>query len=211
MQGLIGKKIGMTQIFNKESGKITPITVIKTGANVVCQLKNAGKDGYSAIQLGFETVPEKKMTKALIGHFKKNNSTPLRVLKEFKPDSADEKLAPGQTIGVEIFDNVVSVDVIGISKGRGFAGGLKRWNFSRGRETHGCKAHRIRGSSGANTTPGRVVPGLRMEGHMGAAQVTIRNLKLAGVDKEMGLVFVKGAIPGPNKGIVFVKKNILKK
>jgi large subunit ribosomal protein L3 len=211
MQGLIGKKIGMTQIFNKETGKVMPVTVIVTGSNVVCQVKNSGKDGYSAVQLGFDALPEKKLTKALVGHFKKHASAPSRVIKEFKLDSTDEALTEGQTVGVEIFDNVASVDVVGISKGRGFAGGIKRHNFHRGRETHGCKAHRQRGSSGANTTPGRVVPGLKMEGHMGAMQVTMRNLKLAGTDKEMGLVYVKGAIPGPNKGIVFIKKNKLKK
>ena len=211
MQGLIGKKIGMTQIFNKESGKITPISIVQTGVNVVCQVKNADKDGYRAVQLGYEARPEKRMTKALLGHFKKCNATPSRIIKEFKLDSPDEQLTPGQTIGVEIFENSATVDVTGISKGRGFAGGLKRHNFHRGRETHGCKAHRIRGSSGANTTPGRVVPGLRMEGHMGAAQVTMCNLELAGLDKEAGIVLIKGAIPGPNKGIVFIKKKTTKK
>jgi large subunit ribosomal protein L3 len=211
MQGLIGKKIGMTQIFNKESGKVIPISIVQTGVNVVCQVKKVEPDGYRAVQLGFEARPDKKMTKALLGHFKKHNAAPSRIVKEFKLDTADEQLTPGQTIGVELFDNVALVDVTGISKGRGFAGGVKRYNFHRGRETHGCKAHRIRGSSGSNTTPGRVVPGLRMEGHMGAGQVTMRNLELAGVDKEAGIVLIKGAIPGPNKGIVFIKKKTLKK
>jgi large subunit ribosomal protein L3 len=211
MQGLIGKKIGMTQIFNKESGKITPVSIIQTGVNVVCQVKNAEKDGYRAVQLGFEPRNEKKMNKAIVGHFKKCNATSSRVIKEFKLDSADEQVTPGQTVGVELFENVGFVDVTGISKGRGFTGGVKRYNFHRGRETHGCKAHRIRGSSGSNTTPGRVVPGLRMEGHYGASQVTMRNLELAGIDKEAGILLVKGAIPGPNKGIVFIKKKTLKK
>jgi large subunit ribosomal protein L3 len=211
MKGLIGKKIGMTQIFNKESGTIVPISIVQTGVNVVCQVKKADKDGYSAVQLGYEARPEKKLTKALIGHFKKHNAAPSRVVKEFKLDKADEQLTPGQTVGVEIFDNVALVDVTGISKGRGFTGGVKRYNFHRGRETHGCKAHRIRGSSGSNTTPGRVVPGLRMEGHYGASQVTMRNLEVAGIDKEAGIVLIKGSIPGPNKGIVFIKKKSLKK
>jgi large subunit ribosomal protein L3 len=210
MQGLIGKKIGMTQIFNKESGAIIPISIVQTGVNVVCQVKNAEKDGYSSVQLGFQAHPERKMTKALLGHFKKNNAVPSKVLKEFKLDK-DEQLTPGQTVGIEIFENVALVDVTGVSKGRGFTGGVKRYNFHRGRETHGCKAHRIRGSSGSNTTPGRVVPGLRMEGHSGAAQVTMRNLEVAGIDKEAGIVLIKGAIPGPNKGIVFIKKKTLKK
>ncbi len=211
MHGLIGKKIGMTQIFNKESGKVVPISIVQTGVNVVCQVKNADKDGYRAVQLGFEARSEKRMTKALLGHFKKCNAAPSRIIKEFKLDNADEQLTPGQTVGVEIFDNVALVDVTGVSKGRGFTGGIKRYNFHRGRETHGCKAHRIRGSSGSNTTPGRVVPGLRMEGRYGGGQVTMRNLELAGIDKETGIVLIKGAIPGPNKGIVLIKKKKLKK
>ena len=210
MQGLIGKKIGMTQLFNKETGTVIPISIVQTGVNVVCQVKNAEKDGYRSVQLGFESRPEKKMTKALLGHFKKNGAAPSRILREFKLDTATEQLTPGQTVGVEVFDNIKFVDVTGVSKGRGFAGGIKRHKFHRGRETHGCKAHRIRGSSGANTTPGRVVPGLRMEGHMGAEQVTVRNLQVAGVDKEAGIVLIRGAIPGPNKGIVFIKKNTVK-
>ena len=211
MQGLIGRKIGMTQIFNKEAGTITPISVVQTGVNVVCQVKNVEKDGYRAVQLGFETSPDKKMNKALLGHFKKHNAAPSRIVKEFKLDTADEQLTPGQTVGVEVFDNVVRVDVTGTSKGRGFAGGIKRYNFHRGRETHGSKSHRVRGSSGSNTTPGRVFPGLQMEGHYGGGQVTMRNLEVAGVDKEAGIVLIKGSIPGPNKGIVFIKKKTLKK
>ncbi|HEX7510015.1 MAG TPA: 50S ribosomal protein L3 [Chitinivibrionales bacterium] len=211
MQGLIGKKIGMTQIFNKDSGEVVPVTLIQTGTNVVCQVKNPEKDGYRSVQLGFQTIPDKKVIKPLLGHFKKHNAVPTRHLKEFKLDSADEQLTPGQTVGVELFENVKYVDVTGVSKGRGFAGGIKRHNFKRGRETHGCKAHRIRGSSGSNTTPGRVVPGLRMEGHYGAGQVTAKNLLLVGVDKEAGVVMIRGAVPGPNKGIVYIKKNSIKK
>mgnify|MGYP001586931004 FL=1 len=211
MQGLIGKKIGMTQIFNKDSGEVVPITIIQTGTNVVCQVKNPEKDGYRAVQLGFEVRPDKKMTKPLLGHFKKHNAAPTRVIKEFKLDKADEQLTPGQTVGVEVFDNVTFVDVTGLSKGRGFSGCIKRHNFHRGRETHGCQAHRIRGSSGSNTTPGRVFPGLRMEGQYGASQVTIKNLRLVGIDKEAGLVLIRGAVPGPSKGVVYIKKNSTKK
>jgi large subunit ribosomal protein L3 len=210
MQGLIGKKIGMTQIFNKESGLVTPVTMIQTGTNVVCQVKNMESDGYRAVQLGFDVCPEKKLTKPLAGHFKKHNAAPSRVIKEFKLDSTDEQPAPGQAVGLELFENVKYVDVTGISKGRGFAGGIKRYNFQRGRETHGSKNHRARGSSGANTTPGRVVPGLRMEGHMGAARVTAKKLRLMGVDKEAGIVMVKGAVPGPTRGVVYIKKNLTK-
>ncbi len=211
MQGLIGKKIGMTRVYSKESGKVTPITLVQTGMNVICQVKKTETDGYNAVQLGFDTRIEKKMNKPLLGHFKKHNAVPSAIVKEFELDSPDELLTSGQTVGVEIFEKTKFVDVTGISKGRGYTGGVKRYNFHRGRETHGCKAHRIRGSSGSNTTPGRVVPGLRMEGHYGASQVTMRNLELVGIDKEAGLVMIKGAVPGPSKGIVFITKNPTKK
>ena len=210
MQGLIGKKIGMTQIFSKETGKVVPITIIQVGNNVVCQVKTLENDGYSAVQIGFGEGKEKNTTKPVAGHFKKHNASLARVLKEFKPDSADEQFTSGQTISLDVFDAIKFVDVTGISKGRGFAGGIKRHNFKRGRETHGCKAHRQRGSLGANTTPGRVVPGLRMEGHYGASQITVRKLQLVAVDKDAGLVMVRGAVPGPNKGIVYIKKNLTK-
>jgi large subunit ribosomal protein L3 len=210
MQGLIGKKVGMTQIFSKETGKVIPITVIHVGNNVVCQVKTAAHDGYSAVQLSYDTCSEKNVSKPELGHFKKYNAPVARVIKEFKPDSADEQFVSGQAVSLDVFDAIKFVDVVGISKGRGFAGGIKRHNFKRGRETHGCKAHRQRGSLGANTTPGRVVPGLRMEGHYGAAQVTARKLELIAVDKEAGLVMVKGAVPGPNRGVVYIKKNLTK-
>jgi large subunit ribosomal protein L3 len=206
MQGIIGKKIGMTQMFSQDSGRYIPITVIQAGSNVVHQVKTVAIDGYNAVQLGFDIVSDKKVNKPLAGHFKKHNSTPTRVIREFKLDSAEEKVTPGQKIGLEVLDNVKFVNVIGTSKGRGFAGGIKRHNFQRGRETHGCKAHRIRGSSGANTTPGHVWKGLRMEGHYGNAQVTTRNLEVVALDKEAGLVMIKGAVPGPNRGIVFISK-----
>jgi large subunit ribosomal protein L3 len=211
MQGLIGKKIGMTQIFNKDSGEVIPVTIIQTGTNVICQVKNPEKDGYRAVQLGFEVRSDKRMTKPLLGHFKKHNAVPTRIVKEFNLDNTEEQLTPGQTVGVEVFENIKFVDVTGICKGRGFSGGIKRHNFKRGRETHGCKAHRQRGSSGSNTTPGRVVPGLRMEGQYGNTQVTTKNLLLVGVDKEAGLVLIRGAVPGPSKGIVYIKKNLTKK
>jgi large subunit ribosomal protein L3 len=210
MQGIIGKKIGMTQVFSADSGKYVPITVIQVGTNVVHQVKTVQKDGYSAVQLGFDVVSDKKVNKPLAGHFKKCNSTPTRVIKEFDLDSPEEKIEPGQKVGVEVLENVKFVNVVGITKGRGYAGGIKRHNFQRGRETHGCKAHRIRGSSGSNTTPGHVWKGLRMEGHYGNAQVTVRNLEVVERDKDAGLVLVKGAIPGPNKGIVFINKIVTK-
>jgi large subunit ribosomal protein L3 len=205
MQGLIGKKIGMTRLFTEE-GKAVSVTVIQTGKNVVHQVKTPAKDGYSAVQLGFETVPEKKVTKPILGHCKKNGSAPTRVIKEFALDSADEAVQAGSLVGVEMFENVKHVDVIGISKGRGFAGTIKRHHFMRGRETHGSGCTRERGSMGSNTYPAHVWPGLRMSGHMGAERVTTKNIAVFGIDKDAGLVFVKGAVPGPNQGIVFIRK-----
>jgi large subunit ribosomal protein L3 len=206
MQGLIGRKVGMTRLFESESGKSVAVTVIQVSNNVVHQVKTKEKDGYSAVQIGFGPVLEKRLTKPLIGHFKKHNSTPTKVIKEFNLDSADEKIESGSSVGVEIFENVKLVDVIGISKGRGFAGTIKRHHFMRGRKTHGSGCTRERGSMGSNTYPAHVWPGLRMSGHLGASQVTAKNLPVVGLDKEAGLVFVNGAVPGPNKGIVFIRK-----
>jgi large subunit ribosomal protein L3 len=206
MQGLIGKKVGMTRIFN-EAGRAIGVTVINAGSNVVHQVKTLEKDGYSAVQLGFGEIAERKVTKPLLGHFKKHDSTPTKLVKEFDLDSADEQLTPGQKVGVEILENIKFVDVVGTSKGRGHAGTIKRYNFQRGRKTHGNTCYRERGSVGANTYPARVFPGLKMSGHMGSIQVTSKRLEVVGIDKEAGLVFVKGAVPGPNSGYVFVKKN----
>jgi len=207
MQGLIGKKIGMTRLFN-EAGKAVPVTVILAGNNVVEQVRTKEKDGYTAVQLGFEQIAEKKVNKPELGHFKKLGTAPVKILKEFKLDSADEALSAGQVVGVEVFENEKFVNVTGISKGRGHAGTIKKYNFQRGRETHGNTCHRERGSVGANSYPARVMPGLKMSGHMGAAQVTTRRLEVVGVDKEAGLVFVKGSVPGYKTGYVFLKKFI---
>jgi large subunit ribosomal protein L3 len=210
MQGLIGKKIGMTRIFN-ETGRVVGVTVILAGKNVVEQVKTAEKDGYSAVQLGFGEVAERKVRKPQLGHFKALGTAPVKVLKEFEADCAeDAALKPGETVGVEIFENVKFVNVTGTSKGRGHAGTIKKYNFQRGRESHGNTNVRERGSSGAGSYPARVVPGLKMSGHMGACQVTTRRLEVVGIDKEAGLVFVKGAVPGCRTGIVYLKKFIEK-
>ena len=205
MQGLIGRKIGMTRLFNEE-GKAVSVTVVQVAKNIVHQVKTPEIDGYSAVQLGFDPLAEKKVNKPRLGHFKKQGSVPTRVIKEFKLDSADEKVQPGSNVGVEIFENVKLVDVVGTSKGRGFAGTIKRHHFMRGRETHGSGCTRERGSMGSNTYPAHVWPGLRMSGHLGASRVTTKNLKLAGLDKEAGLLFIHGAVPGPTRGIVFIRK-----
>jgi large subunit ribosomal protein L3 len=206
MQGLIGRKVGMTRMFEKETGKSVAVTVILAANNIVQQVKTPEHDGYSAVQIGFETVPEKRATKPIVGHCKKNGSAPVRIIKEFALDSADEKPQPGTTVSLDMFEKVKLVDVIGTSKGRGFAGTIKRHHFMRGRESHGSGCTRERGSMGSNTFPAHVWPGLRMSGHMGSEGVTTKNIELFGVDKEAGLVFVKGAVPGPTRGIVFIRK-----
>jgi large subunit ribosomal protein L3 len=206
MQGLIGKKIGMTRLFEKETGKVLSVTVIKAADNVVLQVKTVENDGYAAVQLGFGQRAEKKASKPALGHCKKCGSAPMRVIKEFALDTADEKVQPGSKIGVELFEKVKLVDVIGISKGRGFAGTIKRHHFMRGRKSHGSGCTRERGSMGSNTFPAHVWPGLRMSGHMGSEKATVKNVPLAGIDKEAGLVFVNGSVPGPTGGIVFIRK-----
>jgi large subunit ribosomal protein L3 len=205
MQGLIGRKIGMTRFFDAETGREIPVTVIHAGANVVHQLKTAERDGYGAVQLGFGMVAESKVNKPQLGHFKKHKSVPTRVIREFKLDASDQ-LVPGQKVGVEVFDNVKFVDVTGVTKGRGFTGTIKRHNFKRGRETHGNTNHREPGSIGQNTYPGRVFPGVRMAGQYGNSQQTMKALALVGVEKETGLIYVRGSVPGANRGIVLVKK-----
>ena len=175
MQGLIGKKVGMTRIFS-ESGRAVGVTVIQVGNNTVQQIKSLEKDGYSAVQLGFDEIAETKVNKPLLGHFKKHDSTPTKITREFELDSAEEVLKPGQKVGVEVFEDIKFVDVVGVSKGRGHAGTIKKYNFQRGRESHGNTNVRERGSSGANTYPARVMPGLKMSGHMGNERVTVKKL-----------------------------------
>jgi large subunit ribosomal protein L3 len=206
MQGLIGRKVGMTRMFEKETGKAVAVTVIQAANNVVHQVKTMEKDGYSAVQLGFEPVAEKRVTKPILGHCKKHGSAPTRIIKEFPLDSADEKVQPGSSVGVELFEKARIVDVIGVSKGRGHAGTIKRHHFMRGRKSHGGACVREHGSIGSNTFPAHVFKGLRMTGHMGNARVTAKNVSLVGIDKEAGLVFVKGAVPGPTRGILFIRK-----
>jgi large subunit ribosomal protein L3 len=206
MQGLIGRKIGMTRFFDETSGKCIAVTVIHTGTNIVHQVKTDEKDGYRSAQLGFDTINEAKISKPEAGHFKKLGTEPTRFVKEFLLDSTDESIKPGDRFGVDVFENVKRIRVIGTSIGLGFAGAIKRHNFHRGRATHGGKSVRTRGSVGANTYPGRVWPGLKMAGHCGAERVTIRNIEVVGLNKEDGLVYLKGAVPGKSRGIVYLIK-----
>jgi len=209
MQGLIGKKVGMTRFLDSETGVQTPVTVIEIGKNVVLQLKTEERDGYSAVQLGFDKCKEKHATKAEIGHAKKHNAEVVRVIKEF-PLKEGSSVEPGQEVGVEILESVRFVNVTGTLKGRGFAGTVKKYGFRIGRATHGNTNRRERGSLGAGTYPGRVFPGLKMAGQYGNTLKTIQGVTVVGTDVEKGLLFVRGAIPGKNGGVVFVKKNEVK-
>ena len=206
--GVIGKKLGMTQIFDSE-GLAVPVTVIKVDSTVVTQVKTVETDGYNAIQVGTIAAKEKHLTKAEIGHFKKNGLNNYRHLQEFRVENpADYKV--GQEIDLSVLNDVQKVDVTGTSIGKGFQGTVKRWNFGRGPMAHGSKNHREPGSIGAGTTPSRVIKGKRMAGNMGNERVTIKKLKLVKVDNEKQLVLVKGAVPGPEGKLVTIKPSITK-
>ncbi len=205
MKGILGKKVGMTQIFD-ESGEVIPVTVIEAGPCFVVQKRTVERDGYSAIQLGFEEVKPKRLTKGQLGHLRKRNIPPLRYLREVRV-SDPEEYEEGQKITVDIFNVGERVDVVGTSKGRGFAGTIKRHGFKRQPKTHGqSDRERAPGSIGATTTPGRVFKGKRMAGHMGNARVTAQNLQVVLVDPERNLLAVKGAVPGARGGLVVIKE-----
>ena len=192
--GVIGKKVGMTQIFD-EQGLAIPVTVIKVDETVVTQVKTVETDGYNAIQVGTVAAKEKHLTKAQLGHFKKNNLSNYRHLQEFRVDNPQDYKV-GDKVELSVLENVEKVDVTGKSIGKGFQGTVKRWNFGRGPMAHGSKNHREPGSIGAGTTPSRVIKGKRMAGNMGNERVTITKLKLVKVDAEKNLVLVKGSVPG---------------
>lgn len=203
-KAIIGKKVGMTQIFD-ETGKVIPVTVIEAGPCTVVQKKTAEKDGYSAVQLGFEDIAEKKLTKPENGHFKKAGVSAKKYLKEFQLDGS-ESMNVGDTVLADTFAAGDHIDVVGISKGKGYAGVVKRWNAHSQQHTHGVgPVHRSVGSMGANTDPSRVLPGKKMAGHLGAEQVTVQNLIVVKVDPEVNLIAVRGAIPGPKGGVVYLK------
>jgi large subunit ribosomal protein L3 len=198
--GILGTKLGMTQVFD-EAGKAIPVTVVQAGPCTVTQIKTAEVDGYSAVQVGFGEVTEKALNKPELGHLKKSEASPLRHLKEYRLDSpSDYQL--GQQIKADIFEAGQQVDVIGTSIGRGFAGYQKRHNFKRGPMAHGSKNHRLPGSTGAGTTPGRVYPGKRMAGRLGGTRTTIKKLTIVRVDGDRNLLLIKGAIPGKPGALV---------
>ncbi len=203
-KGLIGKKVGMTQIFD-ETGIAIPVTLIEAGPCYVTQVRTLEHDGYSAVQLGFDEVKPKRLTGGELGHLKRTNLPPLRVLREFK--SKNPEVEAGAQINVGQFAVGERVDVVGTSKGRGFAGAVKRYHFKGGPKSHG-QSDRLRapGSRGSGTTPGRVFKGSRGPGHMGDDRVTAQNLRVVFVDPERNLLGVRGAVPGPRGGLVIIKE-----
>lgn len=201
---LFGKKMGMTRYFLEE-GKSVPVTIVKLGPCVVIQKKTSEKDGYNAIQVGFEPQVEKRVNKPLKGHFKATGDRLFRYLKEIRVDSPDQ-FELGQELRADIFGIGEKVAVTGRSKGRGFAGVVKRWGFSGGRDTHGCRSHRVPGSIGTNTTPGRVVKGRKLPGRMGYRRLTVRNLKVLDVRPEMDVIALVGAVPGSRNTVIEVTK-----
>ena len=209
-KGIIGKKIGMTQIFD-EKGNVIPVTVIEAGPCAVVQKKTAENDGYKAVQVGFGDQKVQRVNKPMQGHFAKGNVAPKKVLKEFRLDDIDS-LNVGDIIKADVFEVGEKIDVIGTSKGKGTAGAIKRWNFSRLKESHGTgPVARHAGSLGACSDPSRVYKGKKLAGHLGAERVTVQNLTVAKVDVENNLIAIKGAVPGPNGGLVAVKTAIKKR
>jgi large subunit ribosomal protein L3 len=206
MVGIIGKKIGMTQVFNEE-GIVTPVTVVEVTPMVVTQIKTVETDGYNAIQVASGDVKTKHVNKPLKGHFDKANVAYKRTLKEFRIENPTD-FTVGQEIKADIFENGQIIDVTGTSKGKGTTGPIRRHNQSRGPETHGSKYHRGGGSIGAASYPARVFKGMPMAGRMGNEQVTVQNLEVIRVDAERNLLLVKGAVPGPKTGQVIISKAV---
>ncbi len=208
MKGLIGKKLGMTSVYD-ENGVAVPVTVIEAGPCVVVQLKDNEKDGYAAVQLGFEDQKEQRMIKPELGHYKKAGVTAKRVLKEFRVDSAE--VAVGDVVSASAFEGVNYVDIVATGKGRGFQGVVKRYNFGGGRASHGGGWVRRTGSIGMCEHPARVFKGKKMPGQMGDKRVTTQNLKVIQVRPEENLILVKGSVPGATGGIVTIKEALKKK
>jgi large subunit ribosomal protein L3 len=206
MKGIIGKKVGMTQIFD-EDGRVIPVTVIEAGPCFVTQVRNAERDGYTAVQLGFETTKPKNLTNGQLGHLKRNNLPALRYLREFRLRADAVDVEEGEELKADVFDKGELVDVIGITKGRGFAGTVKRHGFGRGPKTHGqSDRERSPGSIGMCATPGRTLKGKRMGGRMGNNRVTMQNLRVVVIDPEKNLLAVRGSVPGRRGGIVLIRR-----
>ena len=207
-KAILGRKLGMTQIFTEE-GQVVPVTVIESGNNVVIQSKTVESDGYNAVQLGFGEIKEKHLTKPLKGRFEKAGVEPVKFIREMRL-AAPSEYKVGDKIGVDIFEAGQLVDVTGISKGKGFAGTVKRHGFARGPMGHGSKSHREPGSTGAMISGhgGRVLKGKKLPGHMGNERVTVQRLTLVKVDTDRNLLLIKGAVPGPKKGLLMIKETV---
>ena len=206
-KAIIGKKIGMTQIFD-EKGTVIPVTVVEAGPCVVSQIKTVENDGYASVQMGYGDLKAKKVNKPMKGHFDKANAAPKRTLREFRFDDTS-KYELGQILNADVFAAGDKVDVTGTSKGKGYAGVIKRWNFQRLKESHGSgPVARHGGSMGACSSPSRVWKGKKMAGHLGAERVTVQNLAVVKVDAENNLIAIKGAVPGPNGGIVVIRDTV---
>lgn len=206
-KGIIGRKVGMTQIFD-EDGKVIPVTIIEAGPCVITQKKTEEKDGYKAVQLGFSDTTEKRINKPAKGHFDKAGAAYKKYLAEFKFENFDE-LNVGDTVKADVFAAGEMIDVTGTSKGKGYAGTVKRWNGAIQRKSHGGgPIHRHAGSNGSATDPSRVLPGKKLPGQLGNEQVTIQNLDVVKVDAENNMLVVKGAVPGPKNGILYIKSAI---
>ncbi|HHV31416.1 MAG: 50S ribosomal protein L3 [Ruminococcaceae bacterium] len=206
-KGIIGKKIGMTQIFD-EKGNVVPVTVVEAGPCVVSQKKTVENDGYAAVQMGYGDLKPVKVNKPLKGHFAKADVAPKKTLREFRVENTDSYNV-GDIVKVDTFAAGDKVDVVATSKGKGYAGVIKRWNHSRLKESHGTgPVARHAGSNGPNSSPSRVFKGMKMAGHLGAERVTVQNLTVVKVDAENNLIAIKGAIPGPNGGIVVIHDSV---
>jgi len=202
--GILGKKLGMSQVF-REDGRIIPVTVVEAGPCSVLQLKTKAKDGYDAVQIGFGEKKEKNLNKPDLGKFKKINISPKRFVREIRT-LPDQKFELGQQIKVDIFSAGDAVDVIGTSIGKGFQGGMKRWHWKGGKKTHGSMSHRRPGSIGSSTTPGRVIRGHHLPGRMGGDIVTVQNLEVVKIDSENNLLLLEGAVPGATNGLLVINK-----
>ncbi|MDR2111430.1 MAG: 50S ribosomal protein L3 [Spirochaetaceae bacterium] len=206
MLGLLAKKVGMTQVFNDE-GNLVPVTVIRVDPNIVVAKKTREKDGYAAVVLGVDDVKPARVSKPYAGQFPEN-ITPKKRVREFRDFEKD--VAPGDSLGVELFGDCRYVDVTGVSKGKGFQGVVKRWGFSGGRSTHGSKFHREPGSTGQSTYPGRSFKNIKLPGRMGRERVTVLSLRVVKVDTDKGLIMVRGAVPGVNKGLLILRAAVKK-
>jgi len=205
-QAILGKKIGMTQVF-REDGTMIPVTVVLAGPCPVTQIKTVDHDGYEAVQMAFEPVRAKLITKPELGHLKKAGVEAHRYVKEFRLDDC-KQYSVGSVIKADVFEKGEHVDVTGISKGKGFEGNIKRWGQARGRKTHGSHSYRVPGSMGACTYPGEVFKTKRLPGHMGRERITVQNLEVVRADADRNLLLIKGAIPGANGGLVLVRSTI---